>query len=76
MHVMIGIGTKNKLNINLNEETTMNDTKDEMITISKKEYEELQERDSWLTALEHAGVDGNGCLMEEAQRIFEEWDNE
>ena len=28
-----------------------------MITISKQEYDDLRERDEWLTALEQAGVD-------------------
>ena len=30
---------------------------EEMITITKKEYERLLERDEWLCALEGAGVD-------------------
>ena len=29
----------------------------ELVTISKKEYDELCERDEWLTYLEAAGVD-------------------
>lgn len=40
---------------------------DEEVTISKKEYDELKERDKYLSALEAAGVDnweGNDYALE------------
>jgi hypothetical protein len=43
----------------------------EVVTIPKKEYEELLERDAWLRALEAAGVD-NWQGFDCAQEIYEE----
>ena len=36
---------------------SMKKQSEETITIKKSEYNELKERDLWLTALEHCGVD-------------------
>lgn len=44
------------VNINLNEEIDMNDTKDDMIEISKKEYKDLKEDSSFLKFLKQYGV--------------------
>jgi len=41
----------------------------EMITITRKAYDELQESAMWETALDAAGVD-NWCGYENAQEIF------
>ena len=47
----------------------------EKITITKEEYDKLNERDYWLTCLEAAGVDNwNG--YDEAIDIKREWENE
>ena len=51
------------------------DNKEEMITISKKEYDQLQKDSNFLAALEAAGVD-NWCGYGEAYNILEEWKKE
>lgn len=48
---------------------------EETITISKKEYDNLQIDSNWLAALEQMGVD-NWCGYEEAKYLMEEWNNE
>jgi len=48
---------------------------EETVTITKKEYDELLERDRWLCALEAAGLDNwEGC--EQAVDILDEWDSD
>lgn len=47
---------------------------EEMVTITKKEYYELQERVRWLDALEAAGVD-NWEGISEAHQIYGESDD-
>ena len=44
----------------------------ETVTITKEEYENLQERDDFLCALEAAGVD-NWDGYSEAQQLLREW---
>ena len=46
-----------------------------MITISEEEYNEMLDRLMWLDALERAGVD-NWDGLEEAQEIYQEWNQE
>ena len=43
---------------------------EEMITISKEEYDKLIERNTWISALEEAGVD-NWEGYDEAIKIFD-----
>lgn len=50
------------------------DNKEETITISKKQYDHLIERVSWLDCLEAAGVD-NWCGFEHAQTMRDEVDD-
>lgn len=47
----------------------------ETVTITKKEYENLQDRDNFLCALEICGVD-NWVGYDEAHKLFREWCNE
>lgn len=48
---------------------------EEMVEITRDEYDMLLERDRWLSALEAAGVDNwNG--WDEARSILREWDEE
>jgi len=51
------------------------ENKNEMITISKKEYNQLQKDSNFLEALRAAGVD-NWCGYGEAFDILEEWEKE
>jgi hypothetical protein len=46
-----------------------------MITVSEEEYTEMLDRLMWLDALEAAGVD-NWDGWEEAQEIYQEWNQE
>jgi hypothetical protein len=46
-----------------------------MITISEEEYNKMLDRLMWLDALERAGVD-NWDGWEEAQEIYQEWNQE
>jgi hypothetical protein len=46
-----------------------------MITISEEEYNKMLDRIMWLDALERAGVD-NWDGWEEAQEIYQEWNQE
>ena len=48
---------------------------EETITIPKKKYDELVQRERWLSALEGAGVD-NWCGYGIAHELLEEWDIE
>ena len=50
----------------------MTDTASETVTISRAEYERLQERDDWLGWLEAAGVD-NWDGMDEAIAMRQEF---
>lgn len=43
----------------------------EMVTITKEEYDSLQDQSHWLGCLENAGVD-NWCGYEEAQQMYQE----
>lgn len=45
---------------------------EETVTITKLEYEKLKDRDLFLTALEHAGVD-NWDWYGEAQDIYKDF---
>lgn len=47
----------------------------EKVTISKKEYDELLDRDFFLSCLEGAGVD-NWCGYEEAWQLYKEDEQE
>lgn len=52
-----------------------NNKETKMITISKKEYEDMQDSLLWLQALEDAGVDNwGGC--EFAQEIYRDYKGE
>ena len=48
---------------------------EEMVTITKTEYETLLDNQRWLSALECAGVD-NWCGYSEAKDMLAEWDEE
>lgn len=48
---------------------------EEMVTITKAEYESLLDDQRWLSALESAGVD-NWCGYSEAKDMLAEWDEE
>lgn len=48
---------------------------EEMVTITKAEYEQLLNDKQWLSALECAGVD-NWCGYSEAKDMLDEWENE
>ena len=48
---------------------------EEMVTITKTEYETLLDNQRWLSALECAGVD-NWCGYSEAKDMLAEWDDE
>ena len=52
----------------------MKTEEEEMITITQKEYDELLERDKWLSCLECAGVDNWGGI-DMAHETLEEWEN-
>lgn len=43
----------------------------EMVTITKREYDQLQKESHWLGCLEQAGVD-NWCGFDEAREIYRE----
>ncbi|MGQ1358467.1 hypothetical protein ACT414_18885 (plasmid) [Acinetobacter baumannii] len=47
----------------------------ETVTISKERYQELLKDESWLAALEAAGVD-NWSGYDEAREIQREWEEE
>ena len=49
--------------------------KEDVIIVTKKRYYELEDNDTFLCALEAAGVD-NWSGYGEAQNILEEWDEE
>ncbi len=48
---------------------------EEMVTITKKEYDELIDRSTWLTCLENAGVD-NWSGYSFARELYSEYDQE
>jgi hypothetical protein len=48
---------------------------DDTVLITRKEYEQLIKRDTWLCALEAAGID-NTEAYGEAFAILEEWNKE
>lgn len=50
-------------------------SENETVTISKERYKELLKDESWLAALEAAGVD-NWCGYDEAREIQREWEGE
>lgn len=52
----------------------MSTTNKETITITKEEYDELLERDKFLTCLENAGVD-NWDGIEYAHELLNEWED-
>jgi len=48
---------------------------EEMVTITKSEYDSLLEYSRWLSALECSGVD-NWSGYDEAKEMLAEWDEE